>query len=462
MEKPKILIIDDDPNIRKTLSDILKIKGYESFTAENGANGLDLLKRFSANLVIIDLGLPDISGLEVLNRVKTSCPFTETIILTGNASLDSAIEATNKGAFSYLLKPYDIDQLMLHIKHGLEKQQAQEIIARRTVELEKTNAELKSLYEVSRAINQTIDMDELFSKILRTITKLEILRIEHRCAVFLLEEDRMRLISHIGLSEADVEPCRSLRPGECLCGLAAATGEIIISKDARGDSRRTIFHPDMLPHGHIVVPLKTVNKVVGVLCLCTKANTETDENVLNLLLSIGNQIGVAVENIKLYEETKSFSLHDSLTGLANRRFLVIQLEKSFELAKRYKGELSAIMLDIDHFKGYNDKYGHIEGDNLLIKLANILSKSVRDADYVFRYGGEEFFILLPGIDIKMAYMAAERLRTAIEKETGTTISLGVSSVNEYTQKKEGLVADSDNALYLAKRHGRNRVEVSAG
>ena len=134
VEKPKVLIIDDDPNVRKTLSDILKVKGYESSTAENGTSGLDSLKRFSVNLVVIDLGLPDIPGLEVLSRIKTDYPFTEAIILTGNASLDSAIEATNKGAFSYLLKPYDIDQLILDIRRALEKQQAQETIANRTAE----------------------------------------------------------------------------------------------------------------------------------------------------------------------------------------------------------------------------------------------------------------------------------------------------------------------------------------
>jgi len=143
MENQKILIIDDDRNVRKTLSDILKTKGYEPSTAENGTEGLDFLKQFPVNLVIIDLRLPDISGLEVLNKIKTNCPFIETIILTGNASLDSAIEATNKGAFSYLLKPYDIDQLMLNIRRALEKQTAQEIIEKRTIEVENANVKLR-------------------------------------------------------------------------------------------------------------------------------------------------------------------------------------------------------------------------------------------------------------------------------------------------------------------------------
>jgi len=142
MEKQKILIIDDDPHIRKTLSDILKFKGYETYTASSGQEGSDFLKRSPVNLVIVDLGLPDMSGLEVLSRVKADNPFTEVIILTGNASLDSAIEATNKGAFSYFLKPPDIDQLMLNIKRAIEKQEAGETIARHNKALEKINAQL--------------------------------------------------------------------------------------------------------------------------------------------------------------------------------------------------------------------------------------------------------------------------------------------------------------------------------
>jgi|WetSurMetagenome_2_1015567.scaffolds.fasta_scaffold00053_61 DNA-binding NtrC family response regulator len=142
MEKQKILIIDDDPNIRKTLSDILRIKGYEPFIAKDGAGGVAVLEKEAINLVLIDLGLPDMPGLEVLGRIKAEHTFTEAIILTGNASLDSAIEATNKGAFSYLQKPYDMDQLTLHIRHALEKQAAQATIIRHSTELERINAEL--------------------------------------------------------------------------------------------------------------------------------------------------------------------------------------------------------------------------------------------------------------------------------------------------------------------------------
>jgi diguanylate cyclase (GGDEF)-like protein len=460
MEHRKILIIDDDVSIRKTLFDILRIKGYDPLTAGSGEEGLRALAGFPADLAIIDLGLPDMSGIEVLGKLKADHPSTEAIILTGNASLDTAIEATNTGAFSYLLKPYDMDQLMLHILRALEKQRARETIARHNMELQRMNAELKALYEVSLAISRTTDMDGLFSEILHVLAQMEILRIEPKGAVFLVEEDRMRLVSRIGFVQAEQGSCEGLRPGECLCGLAAETGEVIISRNSREDSRHTGTGPEITPHGHIVVPLKTVNKVIGVLCLYTHADIEIGEGLVNVLVSMGNQIGIAVENAKLYAGTKFSSLHDSLTGLANRRFLEIQLEKSFESEKRYRGELSAIMLDIDHFKQYNDTYGHVQGDRLLVTIANILSNSVRDADYAFRYGGEEFLILLPGIDLEMGCKAAQRLRITVEAKTGVTISLGVASMNESMKDKEELIAGSDKALYLAKQRGRNRVEVN--
>jgi len=125
MEKARILIIDDDAGLRKTLVDILRFRGYEPFAVGNGEAGLACLKEKQVNLVLIDLGLPDMSGVEVLKRVKNDFPAIEAIIVTGNATLDSAIEATNSGAFSYLIKPYDIEQLLLNIRRAVEKQQAE-------------------------------------------------------------------------------------------------------------------------------------------------------------------------------------------------------------------------------------------------------------------------------------------------------------------------------------------------
>lgn len=140
-----IIIIDDDQNLRKTLGDILRAMGYETAAAANGMAGLALMRENPVNIALIDIGLPDISGVEVMKRIKADYPSTEVIILTGNATLDSAIEAANSGAFSYLTKPYEIVQLMLNIKRALEKQQAKEDQERLILELKSALSKVKQL-----------------------------------------------------------------------------------------------------------------------------------------------------------------------------------------------------------------------------------------------------------------------------------------------------------------------------
>jgi diguanylate cyclase (GGDEF)-like protein len=461
MEKPGILIIDDDINLRKTLAVILRSKGYETVTAGSGEEGLALFEQNPVNLVFIDLMLPDIPGMKLLERIKAVRPSTAAIILTGNASQESAIEATNRGAFSYILKPYEIDQLLLQAKRAIEKQQAEEKIIRHSIELQRTNAELKALYEISLSLCRTIDMEMLLKDVLQTFMEMEIFQFERKGAVFLVEEERLRLVASAGLSEAELEPCKNLRFGECLCGVAALTGEIIISENSREDSRHVIFLPDPAPHGHIILPLKTVNSVVGVLCIYTRPEAEVDGRALTLLSTLGNQIGIAVNNARLFEEAKFYSIQDHLTGLLNRRSLQVQLEKCVEAAKRYGETFSVIMLDIDHFKQYNDTHGHVEGDRLLVKLAGILLHKMRNADYVFRYGGEEFLVILPETDAEKACEAAERLRIAVEAEAGVTISLGVATYQKDAQDSASLIKSADALLYRAKQNGRNRVEAGS-
>ncbi|KAF0215119.1 MAG: multi-sensor signal transduction histidine [Geobacteraceae bacterium] len=141
-EKYRILIIDDDPGMVKTLADILRVKGYETVIAKDGNEGLASLSEHAVNLALVDLGLPDISGLEVLNRIKSAYPSMEVIILTGNATLDSAIDATNHGALFYLVKPYEIGQLLLQIRRAIEKQQTMTELRKFSLAVEQSPASI--------------------------------------------------------------------------------------------------------------------------------------------------------------------------------------------------------------------------------------------------------------------------------------------------------------------------------
>ncbi|WP_069477510.1 GGDEF domain-containing protein [Sulfurospirillum halorespirans] len=165
------------------------------------------------------------------------------------------------------------------------------------------------------------------------------------------------------------------------------------------------------------------------------------------------------------------SITDALTGLKNRRYFDQRMSEEVALSLRHKLPLSLMLLDVDHFKKINDTYGHQIGDEVLSSLAKLISGMVRDSDIVARYGGEEIAIITPRTSKEEAALLAERLRDLIEKTTvamvGTTqevvqvtVSLGICSLSAVITDKDALLEESDQALYLAKKYGRNRVVVS--
>lgn len=166
-----------------------------------------------------------------------------------------------------------------------------------------------------------------------------------------------------------------------------------------------------------------------------------------------------------HEELFKLAKLDGLTNIFNRRHFTTSLESEVDRARRYERELSLLMIDIDHFKNVNDTLGHRAGDYVLKHLAKIFTNRSRRVDYVCRYGGEEFAIILPEVDIMGAYTFAVKLKDAVathvfsfeEHQMYITISIGVSDAMECDQSAEELIETADRRLYLAKERGRNRV-----
>jgi diguanylate cyclase (GGDEF)-like protein len=154
------------------------------------------------------------------------------------------------------------------------------------------------------------------------------------------------------------------------------------------------------------------------------------------------------------------SIHDSLTALYNRRYLYQKLLEEVERAKRQKRHLALIIVDVDHFKEYNDTHGHLDGDQALVMIGQILAASIRqNVDTAYRYGGDEFAILLIETDLVQALRIAERIRRSFEskKVNGCTLSLGVAQLMAEDETQD-LIRKADEAMYTAKRAGGNRVE----
>lgn len=189
-----------------------------------------------------------------------------------------------------------------------------------------------------------------------------------------------------------------------------------------------------------------------------------DENndIRYLFIYVQDVTEVAVYEQKLVE----MNMRDGLTGTYNRRFMESKLNEEYFRHKRYSRPFSIIMFDIDHFKKVNDLYGHQCGDFILKSVSSRISASIRNIDFLFRYGGEEFCCMLPETNLAGAELVAERFRKAImDMENNfngsvirVTISLGVAELRNDTESPNAMMRQADEALYQAKRGGRNRVE----
>ena len=222
----------------------------------------------------------------------------------------------------------------------------------------------------------------------------------------------------------------------------------------------------------VIVPFYSNNKVIGILGMDNIASKKTIvPDVLFSIAIVANELGMALENAGAYNEAKAVSLKDGLTGLLNRVAIDELLSKSFRKAVGGENDLSLVMIDVDYFKKFNDKFGHQAGDNVLKLIATTLKKLSRPFDYVGRYGGEEFIVILNNTDLPKAIVYAERIRKEIEHlgrllvnrfpGLSLTVSAGVSEYQKNVKNRDNLIAIADKALYRAKETGRNRV-VSIG
>ncbi len=216
--------------------------------------------------------------------------------------------------------------------------------------------------------------------------------------------------------------------------------------------------------GYLCVPLTAKGRVLGLLGLFSQRPTTFEPRDVAFYQTVGEQIGLAIANARQHEAVQALAVTDSLTGGYNRRYLHDFLGRELSRCDRYEHGLSVLMLDVDHFKDYNDAYGHLAGDEALRQIVAVLRQGVRQVDLIARVGGEEFVVVLPEVVSPGGQITAERLRAALAAHAfphgQLTASFGVVTCRDQNPAEvETLLAMADRALYHAKRSGRNCVEA---
>lgn len=288
-----------------------------------------------------------------------------------------------------------------------------------------------------------------------------------RCAVLRVDEEMLHYQLYC-CSESGVKPDTGEAEMYPLHG--SAIGDVVVGRMARiyRDPQWGARDEQLWAGGIrsvIQIPMLYREKVIGVFALCSCEPERYQYADLEVLGPVVERLTAALRNCLLYQETKNLSLKDYLTDTANRRALDIQLDYEYRRAKRYQEPFSLLVVDIDYFKPFNDRYGHLAGDQALRELAHLMKEQVREIDLVARFGGEEFVILLPETSREQAGIVAERIRHKIETNIflqGTydaqiTVCIGVATYTDDMEGAKELLAGADLKLYSAKSCGRNQV-----
>lgn len=348
-----------------------------------------------------------------------------------------------------------------------ERERERREIERLNKQLDKRVAELSTLYEIGKSIHSTLELDKLLNAILDMIS----IAMRLKSTAILLSDEmsgRLQFMISNGFPEgmSDVY----FDPGEDGVGWVAKEGKPLLLQDAGKDERFSFFKGRKTDvSSFIAVPLMSKGWVMGVLCATDPLNNAFSEDEMRLFNAVAGQIAVAIENARLYEETRKLAITDGLTELYTPRTFHQSLLAEVDRAKRYGETVTLLMADVDFFKAHNDEFGHPSGDEVLKMIAKILRKNSRLSDIVARYGGEEFAIVLINANKEDASIVAERIRRDIEEQeflgnektpkVHKTISIGIASLPIDAADKAGLIQKADEALYMAKRSGRNRVCV---
>ena len=327
------------------------------------------------------------------------------------------------------------------------------------------------LHELGKALTSTLELDQVLRTIMEKID--EFLRPD-TWSLLLVDELRQELYFEIAIG-AGSEILKDIRikMGQGLAGWVAKSGETVIVADVSKDTRffaKVDEKTKMETHSIVAVPVKFRDHCLGVIELINCVGPEGfGARDMALLEALADYAAIAIENARHVQRIHELTITDDCTNLYNARHLNFMMDTEIYRSQRYGYQFSLIFIDLDHFKNINDTHGHLTGSKLLGEIGQMIKSHCRLIDFAFRYGGDEFVLLLPQTSKDNAYIVARRLHRVIRESiwlkdsnvnAHITASVGVASYPSDSNNKAGLLHLADEAMYLVKNTTRDSVAAA--
>lgn len=434
----RVLILDEDSAAASALAEALTRDGHEVELLPNLAAGVEAMARIAPDVVVVDPWSGDEPGEGVLDEIRRVRDPTgisaEVVVVTGLHDINSAVECLHRGASDYILKPTTSRRLRLAISRAFER-----------LRLLKDNGRLRhdlQLFAAAQRILETLDARQLATFGLETLCSFTravggvVLQGEQPLAERDLSEAEVRALARLPRPVNFTERVDLAGHGPVLARYQQA---LLLDLD---DGRAAVL---VSPHAF------------------DAASEETG-------LFLARQLQTGFKNGVRFADAEREARRDSLTGLWNAKAFQEAAVNLVAQSEADRSCFSVLFLDVDHFKQVNDRFGHLAGSRLLVELAQVLIRCVREGDVLARYGGDEFTILMPEVDTEAAMKVAERIRETISRHRfvagagqthAVTVCVGVASFPRHAPDALAILDLADRAMYVGKGSMRNAVHLAA-
>jgi two-component system, cell cycle response regulator len=450
----RILIVDDNPLNVKLLAARLTREYYSVTTAASGPETLEAIAKEAPDLILLDVMMPEMDGFEVCQKIRANPVTTHipVVMVTALTDTQDRVRGLESGADDFLSKPINDMALLARVRSLL----------RLKMIMDEWRLRETTSRQMGVAGNDAVKLDLSNARII------------------LLEDDQLDnrlIVESLATHSVTVDIAKDVSAAQQMAS-AGGYDMVLVSLTLHNDdglrlcpalrSQEATRHLPILLLGN----QSDIDKVAKGLDLGANDYLLRPLEVSELTARVRTQLRQRRSYERLrnnYQLSLSMALTDPLTGAFNRRYLDHHLPQLLQHCRGAQKPLSLLLLDADHFKNINDKYGHPAGDEVLREIVTRVSNGVRAADFVARYGGEEFVVVLPEADAETSKAIADRLRERIAKSAislpdtsgsiSATVSIGLATTND-SETAAQLIARADAAVYKAKQTGRNQVVVA--